>query len=186
VLFPRSGHILTIEDPIEHIHKDQKCIVSQREVGRDARSFKSALRASLREDPDIILIGEMRDQETIELALTAAETGHLVFGTLHTASAPDTINRIIDVMPSSKQSQVRGQLAQSLRMVISQQLFKRVDLSGRVAAFELMICNAGIRNLIRENKIHQIKGLMQTSAASGMMLFERSIEELKLSGIIAQ
>lgn len=182
----RPGHILTIEDPVEYIHSDQSCLVSQREVGRDAATFQSALRAALREDPDIILIGEMRDQETIELALTAAETGHLVFGTLHTSSAPDTVNRIIDAMPPEQHSQVRGQLSQCLRMVMSQQLLKRVDRPGRVAAFELMLGSSGIGNLIRENKVHQIHSVIQTSASAGMLLLEKSKEQLQQAGIIAQ
>lgn len=180
----RDGHILTIEDPVEYIHENKKCIVSQREVGRDAASFRSALRAALREDPDIILIGEMRDQETIELALTAAETGHLVFGTLHTGSAPDCINRIIDAMPEGKESQIRGQLSQTLLMVMTQRLFRRQDGEGRVAAFELMVCNSAVRNLIRESKTHQIHSVMQTGSSSGMICMDKSIENLRASGCI--
>ena len=180
----RKGHILTIEDPIEFIHHSDQCTVSQREVGRDAQSFASALRAALREDPDVILVGEMRDRETIQLALTAAETGHLVFGTLHTSGAPNTVNRIIDVFPAGQQGQVRSQLSQSLHMVITQRLFKRIDKEGRVAAFEVMICNAAIRNLIREGKIHQITNAMQTGRSEGMVTMDKAIEELVNTGKI--
>lgn len=180
----RNGHILTIEDPVEYVHKNKKCIVSQREVGRDTSTFKKALRAALREDPDFILIGEMRDQETIELALTAAETGHLVFGTLHTSSAPDSINRIIDAMPEGKENQIRGQLSQTLLMVLTQRLFRREDGAGRVAAFELMVCNSAVRNLIRESKTHQIHSVMQTGSTSGMVCMEKSIEDLRASGVV--
>jgi twitching motility protein PilT len=152
----QKGHIITIEDPVEFKHETQASVITQREVGRDTQSFTSALRASLREDPDVILVGELRDLETISLALTAAETGHLVFGTLHTNSAPSTIDRIIDVFPPEQQEQVRSQLASSLRCVITQKLLKRIDKVGRVGAFEIMICNAAIKNLIRDNKIFQI------------------------------
>ncbi len=174
----RAGHILTIEDPIEYIHTSQRCIVSQRGVGRDTASFASALRASLREDPDVILVGEMRDLETIQLALTAAETGHLVFGTLHTSGAPNTINRIIDVFPPQQQAQVRAQLSQSLRLVMTQKLFRRKDKPGRVAAFEIMLCNSAVNNLIREGKVFQIPGVMQTARGEGMMLMEASVQML--------
>ena len=180
----RKGHILTVEDPIEYIHHSKECTVSQREVGRDAHSFASALRASLREDPDVILVGEMRDRETIQLALTAAETGHLVFGTLHTSGAPNTVNRIIDVFPAGQQGQVRSQLSQSLHMVITQRLFRRIDKDGRIAAFEVMICNAAIRNLIREGKIHQITNAMQTGRSEGMVTMDKAIEELVNTGKI--
>ena len=180
----RKGHILTVEDPIEYIHHSKECVVSQREVGRDAHSFASALRASLREDPDVILVGEMRDRETIQLALTAAETGHLVFGTLHTSGAPNTVNRIIDVFPAGQQGQVRSQLSQSLHMVITQRLFRRIDKDGRIAAFEVMICNAAIRNLIREGKIHQITNAMQTGRSEGMVTMDKAIEELVNTGKI--
>jgi twitching motility protein PilT len=159
--------------------------VSQREVGRDTKSFLSALRASLREDPDVILVGELRDLETIQLALTAAETGHLVFGTLHTNSAPSTITRIIDVFPPSQQEQVRSQLSSTLRCVLTQRLIKRVDQAGRVAAFELMICNTAIRNLIRENKIFQIPNIMQTARAEGMISMENSIKTLIMENKIS-
>ena len=173
-----QGHIITIEDPIEFRHQSKSCVISQREVGRDTRSFSSALRASLREDPDVILVGELRDLETIQLALTAAETGHLVFGTLHTNSAPSTITRIIDVFPPSQQDQVRSQLSSSLRCVLTQALFKKKDDSGRIAAFELMICNTAIKNLIRENKVFQIPNIMQTAKAEGMITMENSIRSL--------
>jgi len=182
----RKGHILTVEDPIEYVHHTKQCTVSQREVGRDAHSFASALKASLREDPDVILVGEMRDRETIQLALTAAETGHLVFGTLHTSGAPNTINRIIDVFPAEQQGQVRAQLSQSLKMVVTQRLFKKSDGNGRVAAFEIMVCNHAIQNLIREGKIFQIESIMQTARGEGMMTMEHAIEQLVSSGKISQ
>jgi twitching motility protein PilT len=175
-----------VEDPIEYIHHSKACTVSQREVGRDAHSFASALRASLREDPDVILVGEMRDRETIQLALTAAETGHLVFGTLHTSGAPNTINRIIDVFPAEQQGQVRAQLSQSLQMVATQRLFKTADGEGRVAAFEIMVCNHAIRNLIRENKIFQIESTMQTARSEGMVTMDYAIEKLVESGQVTQ
>jgi twitching motility protein PilT len=173
-----KGHIITIEDPVEFKHVSKSCIVSQREVGRDTKSFLSALRASLREDPDVILVGELRDLETIQLALTAAETGHLVFGTLHTNSAPSTITRIIDVFPPAQQEQIRSQLASTLRCVLTQRLVKRLDEPGRVALFELMICNAAIRNNIRENKVFQIPNIMQTAKGEGMITMENSIKTL--------
>lgn len=173
-----KGHIITIEDPVEFKHQSKSCVMSQREVGRDTKSFLSALRASLREDPDVILVGELRDLETIQLALTAAETGHLVFGTLHTNSAPSTITRIIDVFPPSQQEQIKSQLASTLRCVLTQRLIKRTDQEGRIAAFELMICNTAIRNLIRENKIFQIPNIMQTARAEGMLTMENSLKAL--------
>jgi twitching motility protein PilT len=182
----RKGHIITVEDPIEYIHHSKACNVSQREIGRDAQSFASALRASLREDPDVILVGEMRDRETIQLALTAAETGHLVFATLHTSGAPNTINRIIDVFPAEQQSQVRAQLSQSLQMVATQRLFKTADAQGRVAAFEIMVCNHAIRNLIRENKIFQIESIMQTARSEGMMTMDYAVEQLVENGQVTQ
>ncbi len=174
----QRGHIITIEDPIEFRHPEKLSVISQREVGRDTKSFLAALRASLREDPDVILVGELRDLETIQLALTAAETGHLVFGTLHTNSAPATITRIIDVFPPSQQDQIRSQLASALRCVLTQNLYRRIDEPGRVAAFELMVCNTAIRNLIRENKIFQIQNVMQTARSDGMILMENSIRTL--------
>jgi len=182
----KKGHILTIEDPIEYIHHAKNCSISQREMGRDAESFASALRASLREDPDVILVGEMRDLETIQLALTAAETGHLVFATLHTSGAPNTINRIIDVFPAEQQSQVRAQLSQSLQMVVTQKLFKKSDEEGRVAAFEVMVCNHAVRNLIREGKIFQIESIMQTARSEGMVTMDKAIEELVSTGKISE
>jgi len=174
----RTSNIITVEDPVEFIHKDNKSIVSHREVGKQTDSFASALKAALREDPDVILVGEMRDLETISLALTAAETGHLVFGTLHTSGAPNTVNRIIDVFPPEQQGQIRAQLAESLNMVVTQKLFKKKDGSGRVGAFEVMVCNAPIKNLIREAKIHQIPSVMQTGQREGMITMEKSIEDL--------
>ena len=142
----RPSNIITIEDPVEFIHKDKKSIVSQREVGKQTESFSNALKAALREDPDVILVGELRDLETIGMALTAAETGHLVFGTLHTSGAPNTVNRIIDVFPPEQQGQIRAQLAESLNMVVTQKLFKKKDGSGRVGAFEVLVCNSPIKN----------------------------------------
>ena len=174
----RPANIITIEDPVEFIHKDKKSIVSQREVGKQTESFAHALKAALREDPDVILVGELRDLETIGMALTAAETGHLVFGTLHTSGAPNTVNRIIDVFPPEQQGQIRAQLAESLNMVVTQKLFKKKDGSGRVGAFEVMVCNAPIKNLIREAKIHQIPSVMQTAQREGMITMEKSIEDL--------
>jgi twitching motility protein PilT len=181
----RPANIITIEDPVEFIHHDRKSIVSQREVGKQTSSFTNALRAALREDPDVILVGELRDLETISLALTAAETGHLVFGTLHTSGAPNTINRIIDVFPPEQQSQIRAQISESLKMVVTQKLFKKKDGSGRVGAFEIMVCNSPIKNLIREAKIHQIHTVMQTATREGMVLMEKSIEDLIASGQIS-
>ena len=173
-----KGHIITIEDPIEFEHNSKSSVISQREVGRDTRSFTNALRASLREDPDVILVGELRDLETIQLALTAAETGHLVFGTLHTNSAPSTVTRIIDVFPPEQQGQVQSQLAQTLRCVITQRLLKTIDKPGRVAAFELMICNTAIQSLIREGKVFQIDNTMQMGKAEGQMLMANSRKDL--------
>jgi twitching motility protein PilT len=176
-------NIITIEDPIEYLHTDKQSIVVQREVGKDAYSFANALRAALREDPDVILVGELRDLETIQLALTAAETGHLVFGTLHTSGAASTINRIIDVFPPTQQKQVRSQLAQSLKFVATQQLLKKTT-GGRCVAVEVMVCNTSIQNLIREEKIHQINNTIQISKAEGMITMEKSLEQLQDLGII--
>ena len=181
----RSNNIITIEDPVEFIHTDKKSIISQREVGKQTESFAKALKGALREDPDVILVGEMRDVETIGMALTAAETGHLVFGTLHTSGAPNTINRIIDVFPSTQQGQIRAQIAESLKMVVTQRLFKKKDGSGRIGAFEVMVCTAGIKNLIREGKIHQIPSVMQTALLAGMFTMEKSIEGLVGTGVIS-
>ena len=179
-------HIITLEDPIEYLHKHGNCIIDQREVGFDTNNFANGLRASLRQDPDVILVGEMRDLETIQTAITAAETGHLVFGTLHTSSAPSTINRIIDVFPPSQQQQVRIQLASVLMAIISQRLFPTVDKKGRRAALEILLNNAAIANLIRNEKIHQIVNVMQTSKAAGMQTLDSSIKELVQSGIISK
>ncbi len=180
----KQANIITIEDPIEYIHQPIKSIISQREIGEHATSFSSALRASLREDPDVILVGELRDLETISLALTAAETGHLVLGTLHTNGAPNTIHRIVDVFPSAQQAQIRSQIATCIKLVMTQRLIKKADDSGRVPAFEIMVSNIAIQNLIRENKIFQIPSVMQTSVADGMMQMEKSIEQLLSSGLI--
>jgi twitching motility protein PilT len=163
----RTANIITVEDPVEFIHKDVQSIVSHREIGKQTESFASALKAALREDPDVIMVGEMRDLETVGLALTAAETGHLVFGTLHTSGAPETINRIIDVFPPEQQSQIRAQISTSLKMVVTQRLLKTKDGQGRVGAFEVMKCTPPIQNLIREAKIHQIPSIMQTAVRDG-------------------
>lgn len=175
-------HIITLEDPIEYLHKHGLCIIDQREVGFDTQSFANGLRACLRQDPDVILVGEMRDLETVSTAITAAETGHLVLGTLHTADAPSTIDRIIDVFPPGQQQQIRVQVASVLAAIISQRLFPTKDHKGRVAAFEILIINSAVRNLIRNEKIHQIKSTMQTSKAEGMQTLEMSIKELINSG----
>ena len=180
----RTSNIITVEDPVEFIHKDNKSIISHREVGKQTHSFASALKAALREDPDVILVGEMRDLETISLALTAAETGHLVFGTLHTSGAPSTINRIIDVFPPEQQEQIRAQISTSLKMVVTQRLLKTKDGAGRVGAFEIMKCTAPVQNLIREAKIHQIPSVMQTAVRDGMITMDKSLEELVKSGKI--
>ena len=182
----RTANIITVEDPVEFIHKDNKSIISHREVGKQTKSFAAALKAALREDPDVILVGEMRDLETIGLALTAAETGHLVFGTLHTSGAPSTINRIIDVFPPEQQEQIRAQISTSLKMVMTQRLLKTKDGQGRVAAFEIMKCTPPIQNLIREAKIHQIPSIMQTAVRDGMITMDKSLEELVKSGKIDQ
>ncbi|SVC99296.1 uncharacterized protein METZ01_LOCUS352150, partial [marine metagenome] len=174
----RPANIITIEDPVEFIHNDKKSIVSQREVGKQTESFAKALKGALREDPDVFLVGELRDLETIGMALTAAETGHLVFATLHTSGASNTINRLIDVFPPDQQSQIRAQISESLKMVVTQKLFKKKDGSGRVAAFEIMVCNQAIKTLIREAKIHQIPSVMQTGQRDGMISMEKSIEQL--------
>jgi len=180
----REAHILTVEDPIEFVHPNLKSLVNQREVGAHTKTFANALKAALREDPDIILVGELRDLETISLALTAAETGHLVFGTLHTSSAAKTVDRIIDVFPQGQQGQIRTMLAESIRGVVAQSLFTRADKQGRVAAFEIMKGTKAIGNLIREGKIHQIPSIIQTSAAHGMVLYEKYVEDLVKKGLI--
>ena len=178
-------HILTIEDPIEFIHTPKKCLINQREVHRDTHSFSNALRSALREDPDIILVGEMRDLETIRLALTAAETGHLVFGTLHTTSAAKTIDRIIDVFPAEEKSMVRSMLSESLEAVIAQSLLKK-NGGGRVAAHEIMIGTAAIRNLIREDKIAQMYSAIQTGNSIGMQTLDQCLQELVKRGLISK
>ncbi|PJC85943.1 twitching motility protein PilT [Vibrio sp. HA2012] len=178
-----NKHILTIEDPIEFVHLNNKCLVNQREVHRDTHSFKAALRSALREDPDVILVGELRDQETISLALTAAETGHLVFGTLHTSSAAKTIDRIIDVFPGSDKGMVRSMLSESLRAVIAQKLLKRIG-GGRVACHEIMLATPAIRNLIREDKVAQMFSMIQTGSSVGMRTMEQSAKQLIAQGIV--
>jgi len=180
----RAEHVLTIEDPIEFVHKNKKCLVNQREIGTNTRSFANALRAALREDPDVILVGEMRDQETIELGITAAETGHLVFGTLHTNSAPKTVDRIIDVFPADQQEQIRAMLAESLKGVIAQVLLRTKDGKGRRAAWEIMVGTSAIGNLVRENKVHQIPSIIQTGKKDGMQLLDQHILEYLMSGVI--
>lgn len=174
----RKDHIITVEDPIEFVHQSQQCLVNQREVGTDTKSFSAALRGALREDPDIILVGEMRDLETIELALTAANTGHLVFGTLHTTSAPKTIDRVIDVFPTNQQNQVRAGLSESLKGVVAQNLFKRIDKPGRLAGLEILVVDSAIANLIREAKTHQIPGMMQVGKKKGNQPLDDGIMEL--------
>ena len=180
----RSDHILTIEDPIEFVHANKKSLVNQREVGTNTKSFANALRAALREDPDVILVGEMRDRETIELGITAAETGHLVFGTVHTNSGPKTVDRIVDVFPADEQDQIRSMLAESLKGVISQVLLRKKDGSGRVAAHEIMVGTSAISNLIRENKIHQIPSIIQTGKKDGMQLLDQHILEYLMSNVV--
>ncbi|MFS0780744.1 type IV pilus twitching motility protein PilT [Bacillus sp. 1P06AnD] len=179
-------HIITLEDPIEYLHKHNTCIIDQREVGFDTNNFANGLRASLRQDPDVILVGEMRDLETIHTAITAAETGHLVLGTLHTSSAPSTIDRIIDVFPPAQQPQIRIQLASVLVAIMSQRLFPTADKKGRTAATEILINNAAVSNLIRNEKIHQIVNIMQTSRAQGMHTLDSSIKELVRKGAITK
>jgi twitching motility protein PilT len=171
-------HILTIEDPIEYVHKSEKCIITQREVGRDCRNFSEALVAGLRQDPDVILVGEMRDLETISTAITAAETGHLVLATLHTRNAAQTIERIIDVFPNQQQQQIRVQLANSLMAVFSQRLLPRCDALGRVAAIESLVVTPAVRNLIRENKVHQLQTFIQTGQRVGMQTFDDYLKVL--------
>jgi len=177
-------HIITLEDPIEYLHKHGKCIIDQREVGFDTNNFANGLRASLRQDPDVILVGEMRDLETIQTAITAAETGHLVLGTLHTSSAPATINRIIDVFPPTQQDQIRIQLASVLVSIVAQRLFPTPDKSGRVSATEILVNNSAVANLIRNEKIHQILNIMQTSKAAGMHTLESNVKELVHAGAV--
>ena len=179
------GHILTVEDPIEFVHESKKCLVNQREVGPHVLSFANALKSALREDPDVILVGEMRDLETIRLALSAAETGHLVFGTLHTSSAAKTVDRIVDVFPAAEKEMVRAMLSESLRAVISQTLLKTKDGQGRVAAHEIMIGTPAIRNLIRENKIAQMYSAIQTGQQFGMQTLDQNLQDLVKRNIVA-
>jgi twitching motility protein PilT len=179
------GHILTVEDPIEFVHEAKKCLINQREVGPHTMSFSNALRSALREDPDCILVGELRDLETIRLALTAAETGHLVFGTLHTSSAAKTIDRVVDVFPAAEKEMVRAMLSESLQAVISQTLCKIKDGSGRVAAHEIMIGTSAIRNLIRENKIAQMYSAIQTGSGQGMQTLDQNLTDLVRRNIIS-
>ena len=174
----RKDHIITVEDPIEFVHESQGCLVNHREVGLHTKSFAAALRGALREDPDIILVGEMRDFETIELALTAAATGHLVFGTLHTPSAAKTIDRVIDVFPSAQQNQIRNTLSESLKGVIAQNLFKRIDVKGRVCALEILVVTPAIANLVREAKTFQIPGMLQVGRKYGMQTLDDAIMDL--------
>jgi twitching motility protein PilT len=180
-----EGHILTIEDPIEFVHESKKCLINQREVGPHTLSFSNALRSALREDPDSILVGEMRDLETIRLALTGAETGHLVFGTLHTSSAAKTIDRVVDVFPAAEKEMVRAMLSESLRAVISQTLLKTKDGAGRVAAHEIMIGTPAIRNLIRENKIAQMYSAIQTGAQLGMQTLDQNLQDLVRRNVVS-
>ncbi len=179
------GHILTVEDPIEFVHQSKKCLVNQREVHRDTLGFNEALRSALREDPDTILVGEMRDLETIRLALSAAETGHLVFGTLHTSSAAKTIDRIVDVFPAAEKSMVRSMLSESLKAVISQTLLKRIG-GGRVAAHEIMIGTPAIRNLIREDKVAQMYSAIQTGQSQGMQTLDQNLKTILAQGLISK
>ena len=180
-----KGHILTIEDPIEFVHESNKCLINQREVHRDTLGFNEALRSALREDPDTVLVGEMRDLETIRLALTAAETGHLVFGTLHTSSAAKTIDRVVDVFPAAEKDMVRAMLSESLRAVISQTLLKKIG-GGRIAAHEIMIGTPAIRNLIRENKVAQMYSAIQTGQGTGMQTLDQCLAELLQKGVISR
>jgi len=181
----RNDHVITIEDPIEFVHEDNKCVISQREIGLDSVSFATALRAALREDPDIILVGEMRDLETIRLALEAANTGHLVFGTLHTTSAAKTIDRVIEVFPAEEQAQVRSGLSTGLKVVVAQNLFKRVDRRGRVAALEILVVTPAVANLVREGKTHQIPSAIQTGKVHGMLMLDDAIMDHLQKGRIS-
>ena len=180
----RADHILTIEDPIEYVYEQDQAVIHQREVGKDVCSFAGALRSALREDPDVILVGEMRDFETISVAITAAETGHLVLSTLHTIGAASTVDRVIDVFPPHQQQQIRVQLANVLEAVVSQQLIPKADGSGRVAAFEVLHSNHAVRNLIREGKAYQLMSVMQTNRKQGMMIMDEAIMQLYYSGMI--
>lgn len=181
----RKDHIITVEDPIEFVHQSRGCIVNHREVGLHTRTFSAALRGALREDPDIILVGELRDLETISLAIEAASTGHLVFGTLHTSSAAKTVDRIIEVFPANEQPQIRSTLSDGLRAVVAQTLFKRIDKKGRCAALEILIATPAVRNLIRESKTHQIPSMIQTGKKYGMQLLDDAIMNLYQNGMIS-
>lgn len=181
----RKDHIITVEDPIEFVHQSQGCIVNHREIGLHTQSFTAALRGALREDPDIILVGEMRDLETISLAIEAASTGHLVFGTLHTSSAAKTVDRVVEVFPASEQAQIRSTLSDGLRAVVAQVLFKRVDKPGRCAALEILIATPAVRNLIRESKTHQLPSMIQTGKKYGMLLLDDAIMDLYNKGWIS-
>src|SRR4051794_25950558 len=182
----REEHVMTIEDPIEFLHSHKRCLVNQRELGTDASSFAAALKAALRQDPDVILVGEMRDLETIQTALTAAETGHLVFATLHTQDTPQTIDRIVDVFPSHQQGQVRMQLSVALQGIVTQQLLPTADGAGRVVACEVLVPTAGVRNLIREGKTHQIYSLVQTGGAHGMQTMDAALASLVRAGKVTR
>ena len=181
----REGHIVTLEDPIEYLHKHARCMVNQREVGADTRDFASALRSVLREDPDVVLVGEMRDLETIATTLTIAETGHLVLGTLHTRNAPQSIDRIVDVFPPHQQEQIRVQLAGTVEAIVAQQLLPAYGRPGRVPAVEIMVATAGVRNLVREAKTHQIYSLIETGAEEGMQTMDRDLARLVQSGQVS-
>ncbi|SCJ50050.1 Twitching mobility protein [uncultured Clostridium sp.] len=181
----RQGHIITLEDPIEYLHKHKSCIINQREIGKDSKSYQNALKAILREDPDVILVGEMRDLETISIAITAAETGHLVLSTLHTIGAAKTIDRIIDVFPPYQQQQVKVQLSSVLQAVVSQQLIEKSDGTGRTAALEVMVTTPGIQNLIREGKTHQIESAVQTGSKYGMKTMDMALADLYKRGEIS-
>jgi twitching motility protein PilT len=180
-----EGHILTIEDPVEFVHRSKKCLVNQREIGSHTHNFSNALRAALREDPDYILVGEMRDLETIQLALTAAETGHLVFGTLHTSSAPKTVDRVIDVFPPQQQGQIRAMFAESIQAIVTQTLCRK-NGGGRVAALEILLGTTAVRNLIREGKVHQLPSVIQTSQGLGMQTLEMHLISLVDEGLITR
>jgi twitching motility protein PilT len=182
----RDDHIMTIEDPIEFLHRHKRCIVNQREIGPDATSFAEALRGALRQDPDVILLGEMRDLETISTAITAAETGHLVFATLHTQDAPSTIDRLIDVFPAAQQEQIRVQLAATIQGIVTQTLLPTVDGKGRVAALEILLPDDAVRNLIRQAKVEQIYSVMQTNTGRGMQTLEQALVDLIARGIVTQ
>ncbi|HEY5949852.1 MAG TPA: type IV pilus twitching motility protein PilT [Kofleriaceae bacterium] len=179
-----SGHILTLEDPIEFVHKSKRCLVNQREVGTQTHSFTAALKSALREDPDVILVGELRDLETVSLALTAAETGHLVFATVHTSSAPKTVDRLVDVFPTAQQAQIRTMLSESLVGVATQSLLPRIG-GGRAAAIEILVATPAVRNLIRENKTYQIPSAMQVGAKNGMITMEAALSELVTKGLVS-